>query len=434
MTGVMTGVSNDAWGPDVDRTMPEFAGMFGSIGHFFSNAAKVAGKEIGHVSSGIQAAGGAIDHAIQKVPVVGAPLHTVLSASYHTLRAPVDLTIDVAIRGKRIDRAVLGKLHEQVSDLKAEAPYAQMVCSVVPGVGSGVSAAIGAASALANGQPIDKALLAAVISAVPGGPLAQTAASAAAAGVEAAVHGQKLDVASVTGTLVNSLPIPAAAKNALTAGIHMTGDLAAGKPVSASVADTLVRQGLSALPPAVRDAFHTGLATSAAQALQAVRAAHLQGIQGKLIESGIQLGKSLPVVGEARRLVGPGTRGFDLAHGLVSQRAQLFDILRTRHSLSSPHDLKGFDMALATRIGLVAHPPDSRLSPAAQAGRAIAHGTHGMLAHENRAEILAALHAHPSASVGARVAETHIVAQHVIWPIRVVRTLASGARMLLRKM
>lgn len=54
-------------------------------------------------------------------------------------------------------------------------PYVSSVLSVVPGVGTGVSAALGAAQALADGRPITEALVAGVRNAIPGGPIAQIA-------------------------------------------------------------------------------------------------------------------------------------------------------------------------------------------------------------------------------------------------------------------
>lgn len=58
-------------------------------------------------------------------------------------------------------------------------PYVQSVLSFVPGVGTGISAALGAAQALADGRRIDEAIVAAAKSAIPGGPLAATAFDAA---------------------------------------------------------------------------------------------------------------------------------------------------------------------------------------------------------------------------------------------------------------
>jgi len=49
------------------------------------------------------------------------------------------------------------------------------VISLVPGVGSGISAALGAAQALADGRPIDEAIVAGVRTAISGGPMAEMA-------------------------------------------------------------------------------------------------------------------------------------------------------------------------------------------------------------------------------------------------------------------
>jgi hypothetical protein len=54
-------------------------------------------------------------------------------------------------------------------------PYAQTVISFVPGLGTGVSAVLGAAQVLADGRPISDIAVGAIRGAIPGGPLAQSA-------------------------------------------------------------------------------------------------------------------------------------------------------------------------------------------------------------------------------------------------------------------
>ena len=78
---------------------------------------------------------------------------------------------DSVVSGERIDRALLGAARNQIAMYKAFAPIAQLGLSFIPGVGQGVSAAIGAGLALADGRPITDAMLEAVKSAMPGGPL-----------------------------------------------------------------------------------------------------------------------------------------------------------------------------------------------------------------------------------------------------------------------
>ena len=382
----------------------DFGGLFSSVGHFFSNAAKVAGKEIGHVTKTITDAGGTVSHAVSKVPVVGAPVSTIMSAAYHAAAAPAQLAVDVAIKHRRIDHAVLSQIKTAGRDLKAVAPYAKTVIAAVPGVGTGAAAAIGAGLALAEGQPIDHVMLAAVTSAVPGGPIAQSAARVAAHGIEAAVHGNRFDAAKAAGEALSALPVPPAAKNALQTGVKLTADLASGKKVDPQMAEAALAEGMKYLPPDAKKALQTGLGVAVGKLHQEQIAAHLPEVHGKLLESGLQLAKTLPVVGEARALVGSGTRGFDLGHGLLAQHASMFDIVHTRSSLKSPDDVRGFDTALATRIGLVAHPATKNLTPAAHAGQAITFGLQGMPHPGNKQLIMQHLVKNPSAAVGAKTA------------------------------
>ena len=401
----------------------EFSGIFGSIGHFVSNAAKVAGKEIGKAATTVQKVGGKIGDGIGKIPVVGAPLHTVMSVTYHAMAAPVDFTVDVAIKGKRIDKAFLNQAKIAVKDAKGVAPYAQMVMSVVPGIGTGASAALGAGLALAEGQPIDKALIAGVLSAVPGGPVAQAAAGAAAHGIDAAVRGEKFDLNHAVGPLMKGLPIPPAAKEALERGIKMTADIASGKKVDAALADAALQEGMKYLSPAAKKAFQSGLGVGAASIMQKVKAVHLPEVHNKLAQSGLELAKTLPTVGEARKLVGKGTRGFDLAHGLLSQRSTYFDIAHTRSTLKDPADKKGFDMGLASRIGLVTRRPEPKISHAAAAGRVITYGMQGMTDPAHKQSIMTSIQASPSATVGAQLAVSKIAVERLSWPVKVVRAI-----------
>ncbi len=80
-------------------------------------------------------------------------------------------------------------------------PYVQSVMSFVPGVGTGISAALGAAQALADGRRIDEAIIAGARGAIPGGPMAQMAFDAA----WGLAHGRPIDT-SVLGALRERLP------------------------------------------------------------------------------------------------------------------------------------------------------------------------------------------------------------------------------------
>jgi hypothetical protein len=85
-----------------------------------------------------------------------------------------------ALRGENILKAAQRAGQAGISDVRESLRFATMVAPFVPGIGTGVAAALGAANALASGQPITEALIAAARNAVPGGAIAQTAFDMAA--------------------------------------------------------------------------------------------------------------------------------------------------------------------------------------------------------------------------------------------------------------
>src|SRR4029077_7103734 len=142
-------------------------GWFGSkIGHFISNAAKCAGREIGKAAHSTVNGIGKVGKAITKIPIVGGPLKTIFSAAYNLSMGPMVSVVSAGIKGQRIDKAFVKSLKTQVASITAVAPYVQTVLRVIPGIGTGVSAALGAGLALASGQRIDKALMAGALSAL----------------------------------------------------------------------------------------------------------------------------------------------------------------------------------------------------------------------------------------------------------------------------
>lgn len=431
-------VDYDTHGPDVNRTLlfngedlldfgaeeeAEFGGIFGDIGKFVGNAVKTAGKEMGKVGKNIQQAGGAIGKAIKKIPVVGAPVRAVLDAGYHSITAPINLTVDIA-KGKRVDKAFMARANEMVKDVKTVAPYAKSVISMVPGIGTGVAAGLGAGLALAEGQPITKALMEGVFSAVPGGAVAKQAAIVAATGVEAAVRGKKFDTSVIT------IPgIPPEAQKALAIGIKTTADIASGKNVgkaATEAAEKALNEGMKYMTPEAKKAFQTGLALQTGRMMQVAKSKALPVAQNKFIQSGIEIAKTVPTVNEARKLAKSGIKGFDLGQGLMQQRAGVFDVVASRAKLKNPADKKGFDMALATRIGLVTHAPKPKLSQAALAGRAITNGMRGMVKKENKMAIMKDVVKNPSAAVGAKYAITKLTTkEREPWLVRLVNNIKS---------
>ncbi len=144
-------------------------------------------------------------------------------ASDPLMRFAIDTGLGVA-RGENIVKAAKQAVKAGIKDATEAVRFAAMVAPFVPGVGSGVAAALGAASALASGQPITAALIAAARSAIPGGALAQAAFDTAAN----LARGKSLSEAAL-GAARGQLP-PGPAQAAFDAGLT----LAKGKSLQAA--------------------------------------------------------------------------------------------------------------------------------------------------------------------------------------------------------
>lgn len=247
-----------------------------SVGGFFSSlkkavsgaVRKVVPKAIQRAATKVVQTAKRAVHAVSRVPVLG----TVLRAGANLTKAGAGLMLLPAIAatqlvdGKRIDRIAIDSLKNSVRNARTVAPYVQTVISVVPGVGTGISAGLGGALALAEGQSITAALEQAVKSSIPGGPLAQAAFSVAS-GV---MQGKPLDQVAL-----NALPIGAAEKAALTRGLHAAKALASGQRVD----QVLLDQALRSLPPTVQKAVQIGTAIGHAKNLQGALGAASRGAE-----------------------------------------------------------------------------------------------------------------------------------------------------------
>ena len=145
-------------------------------------------------------------------------------------------------------------------------PHAQAALSFVPGVGSGLSGALGAAHALAKGKGVDDALIAAAAGVIPGGPLAQAAFMAAAS----VAQGKPIDT-----VVLAALPVSPAEKLALAKSLTVVKAVATGGRVD------------------------TALYNAAAQSLQAAA--------GQALQQGVAFGQAA-VLSKAQGLAAPSGR------------------------------------------------------------------------------------------------------------------------------
>lgn len=234
------------------------AGLFSSITKAVSSAAKSVSRAV--VPKAVQRAAGKVVATARSAAKTALALPGVKQIA-HVYRAGLNLATlpqQAALQllqGKRIDTVVVNQLKSAVQSAKTVAPYVQTVMSVVPGVGTGISAGLGGALALAEGQPISEAFIQAAKAAVPGGPVAQ-AAFAVATG---AIQGKSIDTVALS-----ALPIGPTEKAALLRGLDAAKKLAAGQRVD----QVLIDQALHALPLQAQKAVQAGVAIAQARNLQ----------------------------------------------------------------------------------------------------------------------------------------------------------------------
>lgn len=155
-------------------------------------------------------------------------------ASSPMARLAVDTVAGVA-RGENVLKSVQRGALGAVGDVRESLRFAAMVAPFVPGLGTGVAAALGVANALASGERITDALIAGARNAVPGGGIAQAAFDA---GTRLA-RGQNLSEAMLD-TLRSQLPGGPMAQAAFDTGLA----LAKGK----NIQDSIIAGGGRLLP------------------------------------------------------------------------------------------------------------------------------------------------------------------------------------------
>lgn len=489
--------------------------LFKAVGKFASNAVKTAGKQLALPLKPIQKITGEVGKVVKKIPVVGGPLKAVLDSTYTVTFGVVDMSIAVAVDGKRIDKVLMSKFKEELKNFKQIAPYAQMVISVIPGIGIGVSAALSAGLALAEGQSITEVLKAGLIGAIPGGPLVKAAVTMGVETIQHVAKGEKVDFNTIAqtaaGVASSALGLPMAAKNALMGGITIAGSIASGKSIDKAVtdgvikalpvsdqikrtmteatalsldlahgkrldvaltsrlqgvvkmlpannpladnvknalavaqkaggkntpellhaalnsglSDVLMSAGAKTLPANVQKTLKSGIALGQGVFAQGKRKDAIGRATGKLIQSSVELAKTSPLFREGRKIAskaGPqAAKGFDVGTGLLTQQAKLYDISVVRNNMK-PQEKKGFDMAVALRIGAVSSPKPPNVTPAAHAGFAITTGMQSYVP-QRKAEIMKTVAKNPSAATGATVAIKQVAAERKTWLIRLLEAL-----------
>jgi hypothetical protein len=175
---------------EYDPEMEYFlGGLVQSVGRAVSNVGRAVGRAANTVGRipivrdavrTVSKVARVVDRAAQtvgRIPVVGDIARAGVGAARLSL-GPAAIAIDAAhrvARGENLGKAIGGAVSSHVDAVRDQLKLAEMVAPFIPGVGTGVAAALGAANALASGRPITEALISAARSALPGGAIAQAA-------------------------------------------------------------------------------------------------------------------------------------------------------------------------------------------------------------------------------------------------------------------
>lgn len=234
--------------------------------------------------------------AIAKIPVLG----PVIKAA----AAPITTVAHLA-EGQPLGQAALDNFKSQIGAIKAVGPYAATVISFIPGIGTGVAAALAAGTALAEGKPIDQALEEGIRGAIPGGAIAQ-------------------------------------------AGFDMARKIASGENVGKAALETARAQ----LPAEAQKAFDVGVAVVSGKQLQQALAAGITSLAPDAVKQIFDIGahvvQTTPgLSGIAKALPNDIARqGLQLASGALAHAGINESQIRAMRAKLSGDMLKGFDSAL----------------------------------------------------------------------------------------
>ena len=315
-------------------------------GGWLENAVKSVGRGLESAVHAVGNLSSSVADTLGKVPLIGPGLKGLYGYTYGALIQSADNVVS----GVRLDKVVSRHFESQIQNVKQVAPYVQTVISIVPGIGPGISGAISAGLTLAQGRPIDEALVDFAAGSLPGGALAKSMAKMA---FDAASGKPLSDIA------ISALPIPPAARDGLKAGLRVASDVAQGKRVDRALLAEANRQ-IDRLPPQFRKAAQVGVALGQGKKLQAVameQIPSLIAVGGPLATAGRSIASKSPIVMQARALVPKGQHGFDVAQGLLAHSAVPQYQLERARSAFKGDALKGFDAAVALHRRRVPSPP-----------------------------------------------------------------------------
>jgi hypothetical protein len=180
--------------------------------------------------------------------------------------------------GKNVVKSVGGLIKSNQGDLKIVAQYA----GTVPGIGTAVGALASGANAALSGKSLTEIAKATAVGAIPGGPLAQAAVSAAVNLAQRGIEGQNL-VKAASSELVNAAisMAPAATQNTIRQTVQAA---LAGRNVVTAAGRAVLQTAIAQVPDASARALLQHVASGNVTPESIVHAAGAQ-LTAKLVGS-----------------------------------------------------------------------------------------------------------------------------------------------------
>lgn len=344
--------------------------------NWLNDVAMTAGRGFAGLTHAVAEGFSEIGNALGSIPIIGPAFHGVFTIA----SGPFSFA-DRIVQGERLDRALIADFRDKLTGIREVAPYAQTVISFIPGIGQGVSAAIGAGLALAQGKPLDEALVEGIKDALPGGPLARAAFSLTLA----AANGENL-IKAAGDSGIEALGLdPSVAE-----GLHKALNVAYAASKGDNIPMAALQEARSYVPTDEgKQAFDVAVAVAQGQRLQD---ATLQGIKnmtpaekGALTKVGSDLIAQTPMLQAGRQMVakaspfGDQTVAWGAQAGATAESGYNYGIGVMRHagvneavlsglrSKLSDEEQKGFDTAIATYKSAVTTQVPASAPPAVSA-------------------------------------------------------------------
>lgn len=319
--------------------------------HAVKAVGRAVGNAVGTVTRPLSSANAMIMRNLKKIPIVGPPLKYTVQLGMGT--ALIDTTDKIA-HGKRIDKVAYETVSDHVKAVEGLAPFAALIVGAAGGgsVGSGAEGVAATGNIAAKGPAISDTVVTTAMNEIP-------------------PAGREVFKQAFAGISQGAMPTNAQVAEA----VKVTNDVLDNKGGS----DNLDRV-IANFSPDQQKGIRAGLAFGVGKKIQKTKRSAIP----HMLPSFINIGRSKAETSAVVKLGAQELRhrpemqkGFFAALGFLHHKQTPTTVEAMRESLPT-NARAGFDMAAALKIGQLAHPLPSSVTPREQMGYYLAKGSVGM--------------------------------------------------------